>query len=158
MKRAIERRELERKLLRAMKAKRLSFRTLAAETGLSPFIVTAALLGRMSLPQEGAAKIAALLDITEARDALIEMPLGGALGREIPTDPLIDRLYEIIRLYGTTIKALIEEEFGDGIMSVNDFELDLLRQPDPNGDRVKIVMTGKFLKSKKTGMGGATVG
>ncbi len=68
MKRAIERRELERKLLRAMKAKRLSFRTLAAETGLSPFIVTAALLGRMSLPQEGAAKIAALLDITEARE------------------------------------------------------------------------------------------
>jgi cyanate lyase len=138
-------------MLRAMKAKRFSFRTLAAETGLPPFIVTAALLGQMSLPKEGAAKIAALLEIPEARDFLIEIPLSGALGREIPTDPLIDRLYEIVRAYGTTIKALIEEEFGDGIMSATDFDLDLTRQPHPNGDRVRIVMTGKFLKSRKTG-------
>lgn len=147
--RATERRELERKMLRAMKAKRLSLRTLAAKAGLSSFIVTAALLGRTSLPKEGAAKIAALLEIPKARDALIEIANGGAFGREIPADPLIDKLYEIVRLYGTTIKALIEEEFGEGIMSANDFDLDLTRQPDPNGDRVKIVMTGKFLKSRR---------
>ena len=145
-------------MLRAMKAKRLSFRTLATEAGLSPFIVTAALLGRVSLPKEGAAKVAALLDIPEARDALIEIRNGGAFGREIPADPLIDRLYEIVRLYGTTIKTLIEEEFGDGTMSANDFDLYLTRQPDPNGDRVKIVMTGKFLKSGKTKVAGAKGG
>ena len=149
--RATERRELERRMLRAMKAKRLSFRTLATETGLRPFTVTAALLGRVSLPKEGAAKVAAMLGMPEVRDALIEIPFTGSLGREIPTDPMIDRLYEIVRVYGTTIKALVEEEFGDGIMSANDFDLDLTRQPDTNGDRVKIVMTGKFLKRAKSG-------
>jgi len=132
-----------------MKAKRFSFRTLAAGAGLSPFIATAALLGQMSLGKEAAAKIAALLDIPEARNFLTAIPPSSALGREIPADPLIDRLYEIVRVYGTSIKALIEEEFGDGIMSASDFDLDLTRQPDPNGDRVKIVMTGKFLKYKK---------
>jgi cyanate lyase len=136
-------------MLRAMKAKRFSFRTLAAEAGLPPFIATAALLGEMSLPKEAAAKIAALLDIPEARNFLMEISPSSALGREIPADPLIDRLYEIVRVYGTSIKALIEEEFGDGIMSASDFDLDLTRHPDPNGDRVKIVMTGRFLKYKK---------
>lgn len=145
---ATERQDLERKMLRAMKAKGTSFRRLAAETGLSPFIVTAALLGKMSLPKEAAAKVATVLEMPEAQDFLIEIPLRGSLGREIPIDPLIDRFYEIVRVYGTTLKALIEEEFGDGIMSAIDFDLDLTRQPDPNGDRVKIVMTGKFLKYK----------
>jgi len=92
-----------------------------------------------------------MLGMPEVRDALIEIPFTGSLGREIPTDPMIDRLYEIVRVYGTTIKALVEEEFGDGIMSANDFDLDLTRQPDSNGDRVKIVMTGKFLKRAKSG-------
>jgi cyanate lyase len=100
--RATERRELERRMLRAMKAKRLSFRTLATEAGLRPFTVTAALLGRVSLPKEGAAKVAAMLGMPEVRDALIEIPFTGSLGREIPTDPMIDRLYEIVRVYGTT--------------------------------------------------------
>ena len=144
-----ERPVLERKLFRAMKAKGLSLRRLAAETGLSPFIVTAALFGQMSLPKEAAAKVATLLEMPEAQDFLIEIPLRGSLGRDIPTDPLIYRFYEIVQVYGTTLKALIEEEFGDGIMSAIDFDLDLTRQPDPNGDRVKIVMTGKFLKYKK---------
>jgi cyanate lyase len=147
--RATERRELESQMLRAMKAKRFSFRTLAAEAGLPPFLATAALFGRMSLGKEPAAKIAALLDIPEARNFLTESPPSSAPGREILADPLIDRLYEIVRVYGTSIKALVEEEFGDGIMSAIDFDLDLTRQPDPNGDRVKIVMTGKFLKYKK---------
>ena len=72
----------------------------------------------------------------------------GSLGH-VPTDPTIYRFYEIVQVYGTTLKALIHEEFGDGIMSAIDFDLDLTREPDPNGDRVKIVMTGKFLKYKK---------
>jgi cyanate lyase len=136
-------------MLRAIKAKGLSFRRLADEIGLSPFIVTAALLGQMSLPKESAAKAAAALEMPEAEDFLTEIPLRGSLGQPIPTDPLIYRFYEIVQVYGTTLKALIEEEFGDGIMSAIDFDLDLTRQPDPHGDRVKIVMTGKFLKYKK---------
>ena len=73
----------------------------------------------------------------------------GSLGEAVPIDPTIYRFYEIVQVYGTTLKALIHEEFGDGIMSAIDFDLDLSREPDPNGDRVKIVMTGKFLKYKK---------
>ena len=146
---ANDREALRRKMLRAMKTKGLSYRSLAAKVGLSPFIVTAALLGQMSLPKEAAAKAAATLDLPEAQDFLMETPMRGSLGQDVPTDPLIYRFYEIVQVYGTTLKALIEEEFGDGIMSAIDFDLDLTRQPDPNGDRVRIVMTGKFLKYKK---------
>ena len=140
---------LRRRMLCAMKAKGFSFRSLAAEIGLSPFIATAALLGQMSLPKEAAARAAAALDIPEAQDQLMQVPMRGSLGQAVPTDPLIYRFYEIVQVYGTTLKALIEEEFGDGIMSAIDFDLDLTRQPDPNGDRVRIVMTGKFLKYRK---------
>ena len=146
---ANDREVLRRKILRAMKTKGLSYRSLAAKVGLSPFIVTAALLGQMSLPKEAAAKAAATLDLPEAQYYLMETPMRGSLGQDVPTDPLIYRFYEIVQVYGTTLKALIEEEFGDGIMSAIDFDLDLTRQPDPNGDRVRIVMTGKFLKYKK---------
>jgi cyanate lyase len=146
---ANDREDLRRKILRAMKTKGLSYRSLAAKVGLSPFIVTAALLGQMSLPKEAAARAAATLDLPEAQDFLMEIPMRGSLGQAVPTDPLIYRFYEIVQVYGTTLKALIEEEFGDGIMSAIDFDLDLTRQPDPNGDRVRIVMTGKFLKYKK---------
>ena len=146
---AHDREVVSKKILRAMKAKELSFRRLAEQTGLSPFIVTAALLGQMSLPKEAAAKVATVLEMPEAQDFLIEIPSRGSLGQSVPTDPLIYRFYEIVQVYGTTLKTLIQEEFGDGIMSAIDFDLDLTRQPDPNGDRVKIVMTGKFLKYKK---------
>ena len=104
----------------------------------------------MSLPKEAAARAAAALAMPEAEGFLTQIPMRGSLGQAVPTDPLIYRFYEIVQVYGTTLKALIEEEFGDGIMSAIDFDLDLTRQPDPNGDRVRIVMTGKFLKYKKT--------
>nr|WP_245409512.1 cyanase [Methyloceanibacter sp. wino2] len=132
-----------------MKTKKLRFETLASETGLSPFIVTAAVKGQMSLPQEAAAKIAKATGVPEAEDYLTEIPSRGSLGQAVPTDPLMYRFYEIVQVYGTTLKALIEEEFGDGIMSAIDFDLDISRQPDPNGDRVRVVMTGKFLKFKR---------
>jgi cyanate lyase len=138
-----------RKIRSAMKTKGLSFRRLAHEVGLSPFIVTAALLGQMQLPKVAATKVAALLEMPEAEDFLIEIPMRGSPDQAVPTDPVIYRFYEIVQVYGTTLKALIQEEFGDGIMSAIDFDLDLTRQPDPNGDRVRIVMTGKFLKYKK---------
>ncbi|HNA04556.1 MAG TPA: cyanase, partial [Rhodocyclaceae bacterium] len=72
----------------------------------------------------------------------------GSLPSAVPTDPLIYRFYELINVYGTTFKALIHEEFGDGIMSAIDFNMDLKREPDPKGDRVRIVMSGKFLPYK----------
>ena len=141
---------LRRRILRAMQAKGLTFASLAARLGLSPFIVTASLLGQMSLPKKAAAEAASALDIAEAEEFLTQIPMRGSLGQAVPTDPVIYRFYEIVQVYGTTLKALIEEEFGDGIMSAIDFDLDLSRQPDPHGDRVRIVMTGKFLKYKKS--------
>ena len=99
---------------------------------------------------ETAEKAAALFGLDPAETALLaEIPYRGSLPGAVPTDPLIYRFYELVMVYGTTWKELIQEEFGDGIMSAIDFDLDLTRQPDPNGDRVKIVMTGKFLKYKK---------
>ena len=77
------------------------------------------------------------------------VPYKGSLPTAVPTDPLIYRFYELVNVYGTTFKELIHEEFGDGIMSAIDFEMDITRQPDPKGDRVKIVMSGKFLPYKQ---------
>ena len=132
-----------------MKDKKLTFKAVAEKTGLSPFILTAALHGQMSLPPDAAKKAAKALGMPEAEEFLAEVPARGSLGQAVPTDPTIYRFYEIVQVYGTTLKALIDEEFGDGIMSAIDFDLDLTRQPDPAGDRVRIVMTGKFLKYKK---------
>jgi cyanate lyase len=144
-----EREALSRKCLQAMAAKGLTFKLLASQVGLSPFVTTAALLGQMPLREAAAVKAAAALDLPEAEAFLTEIPMRGSLGVAVPTDPTIYRFYEIVQVYGTTLKALIHEEFGDGIMSAIDFDLDLSRQADPNGDRVKIVMSGKFLKYKK---------
>jgi len=137
------------KILAAMKSNGLTFKTLANEVGLSPFIVAASVMGQMALPEDSAARAAAALGMKEAKDFLTEIPMRGSLGQAVPADPTIYRFYELVQVYGTTLKALIHEEFGDGIMSAIDFDLDLSRQPDPHGDRVKIVMTGKFLKYKK---------
>jgi cyanate lyase len=84
----------------------------------------------------------------EERTWLMIVPYKGSLPTAIPTDPLIYRFYELINVYGTTLKELIHEEFGDGIMSAIDFKMDLTREPDVKGDRVKIVMSGKFLPYK----------
>jgi cyanate lyase len=84
----------------------------------------------------------------EAVTLLQVVPCKGSLPTAVPTDPLIYRFYELVNVYGTTIKELIHEEFGDGIMSAIDFNMDMTREPDPKGDRVKIVMSGKFLPYK----------
>ena len=146
---AKEREAGTRKIVAAMKSKGLSFKALAGKVGLSPFIVAASVMGQMALPKDAASRAAAALAMPDAEDFLAEIPMRGSLGEAVPTDPTIYRFYEIVQVYGTTLKALIHEEFGDGIMSAIDFDLDLSREPDPHGDRVKIVMTGKFLKYKK---------
>jgi cyanate lyase len=104
----------------------------------------------MSMTAETAQKTADLLGLTAAEaDLLAAIPYRGSLPTAVPTDPLIYRFYELVSVYGTTWKELIQEEFGDGIMSAIDYDMTLERQPDQKGDRVKIVMSGKFLSYKR---------
>ena len=145
----MDRFELTQTIEDAMDDKGLTYAKVAEAVGMSPVFVTAALLGQMALPEEAAKKAADVLGVPGAEKGLAKIPSRGSLGMDVPTDPLIYRLYEIVQVYGTTFKKLIEEEFGDGIMSAIDYDMDISRQPDPNGDRVKIVMSGKFLKFKK---------
>lgn len=129
--------------------KQLTWPQLAEAVGQSKEWTTAALLGQMTLSAEQAAKVGDLLELpAEAIEKLQVVPYKGSLPTTVPTDPLIYRFYELVNVYGTTFKELIHEEFGDGIMSAIDFNMDLQREADPKGDRVKIVMSGKFLPYK----------
>ena len=112
--------------------------------------LTAALMGQMKLRPEQAERAAALFDLAEEEKLLLqEVPYRGSLPTTVPTDPLIYRFYELVQVYGTTWKELIQEEVGDGIMSAIDFDMAIERQPDQKGDRVKLTMTGKFLSYKE---------
>jgi cyanate lyase len=103
----------------------------------------------MTLTETQAKAVGAALDLPdEAITQLQIVPYKGSLPTAVPTDPLIYRFYELVNVYGTSIKALIHEEFGDGIMSAIDFTMDIQREPDPKGDRVQIQMSGKFLPYK----------
>jgi cyanate lyase len=129
--------------------KRFTWPQLAESIGMSKEWTTAALLGQMTLNAEQATTIGELLELpAEAIEQLQVAPYKGSLPSAVPTDPLIYRFYELVNVYGTTFKALIHEEFGDGIMSAIDFSMDLQREPDPKGDRIRIVMSGKFLPYK----------
>ena len=129
--------------------KQLTWAKLAEIVGHSKEWSTAALLGQMTLSKAQAEAVGAALDLPgEAVSQLQVVPYRGSLPTAVPTDPLIYRFYELISVYGTTFKSLIHEEFGDGIMSAIDFNMDLTREPDPKGDRVKIVISGKFLPYK----------
>jgi cyanate lyase len=115
--------------------------------GVSDVLIVGALLGQMKLVKPLAAKAAALFGLSPAEQAMLnEVPMRGV--PMPPTDPLIYRFYELVMINGPAWKALIEEQFGDGIMSAIDFNMDLEREPNPKGDRVKITMSGKFLPYK----------
>jgi len=121
--------------------------------GMSPVMITGALLGQMKLTKPQVGKAAELFGLTKAEAALLnEVPHRGS--PMPPTDPLIYRFYELVMVNGPAWKALIEEEFGDGIMSAIDFDMQIDRLPDPRGDRVKITMSGKFLPFKYYGASG----
>jgi cyanate lyase len=136
-------------ILAAKLKKKMSWSQLAEIVGFSKEWSTAALLGQMTLTAEQAEAVGKALDLpAEAVEQLQVVPYKGSLPTAVPTDPLIYRFYELISVYGTTFKALIHEEFGDGIMSAIDFNMDLQRQADPKGDRVSITMSGKFLPYK----------
>ena len=132
------REELTAKIVSQKVSKGLTWKTLAAGIGgSSEILYTAALLGQMSLTAEEAAKAAALLGLTKDEAKLLTLsPVRGAGAVMPPTDPLIYRFYELVQVYGTTWKELIQEEFGDGIMSAIDFSMSLERETDSKGDRV----------------------
>ncbi len=141
--------ELGQKILKLKAQKGLSWAQIAAEIGQAPVWTCAACLGQMTMTAEAAQKTAALLGLSaEEAGILSSIPYRGALPTAVPTDPLVYRFYELVSVYGTTWKELIHEEFGDGIMSAIDFEMSLERQPDPKGDRVRMVLSGKFLPYK----------
>jgi cyanate lyase len=143
--------ELTRKILSIKRSKGLSWKTIVAEIGGGTAVyLTAALMGQMKLRPEQAERAARLFELDDDEQrSLQEIPYRGSLPTVVPTDPLIYRFYELVQVYGTTWKELIQEEFGDGIMSAIDFDMTIERQPDPKGDRVRLTLSGKFLPYKE---------
>jgi len=146
----MKREEITEVIQDARRERGLTWKQLAETVGRSPVWTTAALLGQMQLSREEAERAGEALGLDEQGSALLQTaPTRGESMDTVPVDPTIYRFYELLLVYGPTWKALIHEEFGDGIMSAIDFEMSLERQPDPKGDRVKLVMSGKFLPYKK---------
>jgi cyanate lyase len=144
----MNREELTELIVLAKNAKKLSWEGIAGELGMGKVWVTSACLGMNSMPEDHAAKLCALLDLpSEAKTALMSYPTK-TWGWDVPQDPLIYRLYEIVGVYGDTLKEVIQEQFGDGIMSAIDFSMDVEKEENPKGDRVIITMNGKFLPYK----------
>jgi cyanate lyase len=134
-----------------IKAQRdLSWQDVADGTGLSVVFVTAALLGQHPLPADAAQTVADKLGLdADAVRLLQSIPLRGSIPDSVPTDQTIYRFYEMLQVYGTTLKALVHEQFGDGIISAINFKLDIKKVPDPDGgERAVITLDGKYLPTK----------
>lgn len=141
--------EVTEKIIATKVSKGLTWEKVAKELGLSKEWVTAACLGQMTLNDEQANKVGGLFNLNENEIKWLKVvPYKGSLPTAVPSDPLIYRLYEVISVYGLTIKELIHEEFGDGIMSAIDFSMDIQRENNPAGDHVNILLSGKFLPYK----------
>ena len=133
----------------AKKAKGMSFADLEAALGLDEVWIASLFYGQATASADEAEKLASLLSLDPAITAAIqEFPTKGSLEPVIPTDPLIYRFYEIMQVYGMPLKDVIQEKFGDGIMSAIDFTLDVDKIEDPKGDRVQITMCGSFYPTK----------
>lgn len=142
--------EMTETILTAKKAKKTTWSAIAKAAGLSEVYVTSACFGENALGPDEAKKVAEFLDLpAKIAGALTEFATKGEAAATVPKEPLAYRFQEIIYVYGTTMKELIEEKFGAGIMSAIDFTMDIEKVPDPKGDRVKITMNGKFLPYKK---------
>ncbi|HJP48608.1 cyanase [Acinetobacter venetianus] len=136
-------------IISAKVLKSIKWSDVAKEIGLSKEWVTAACLGQMAFNKQQADKIGQIFDLSDEAVAWLQIvPYKGSLPTSVPTDPLIYRWYEVVNVYGSTIKELIHEEFGDGIMSAIDFSMNIQREENPNGDRVNVVLSGKFLPYK----------
>ena len=150
----ITREEATAQILAAKKQRGLTFEEIAKAVGRHKVWVTAALMGQATMSKEEAERAVSVLGLGEgeasAVDATLqEPPMKGSLDSTVPVDPLIYRFHEITQVYGTTIKAIIHEMFGDGIMSAIDFEIDIQKKEDPKGDRVVVTYSGKFLPYRK---------
>jgi cyanate lyase len=146
----MDRNEVTKKILTAKVKNKMTWAQIADKIGNSKEWTTAAMLGQMTFNAQQAAVTRELFNLTDEETAWLQIvPYKGSLPTPVPTDPLIYRWYEIVSVYGTTIKELIHEEFGDGIMSAIDFSMDIQRQADPKGDRVNVVLSGKFLPYKE---------
>jgi cyanate lyase len=152
----MKRSDLTEKILDIKREKEWSWKYITGEIGgFSEILIVSALLGHMKLTKPQAAAAGKLFGLSKAETAMLnEVPMRGAGVAMPPSDPLIYRLYELIMINGPALKVLIEEEFGDGIMSAIDFDMDISRVANPKGDRVKIGMTGKFLPFKYYGATG----
>lgn len=141
--------EITQLLLEAKREQGLSFQDLEKTLGRDEVWIAAVFYRQASASLEEAKKIIEILDLAPSlAQELTAYPVKG-LGPIVPTDPLIYRFYEIMQVYGMPIKEIIQEKFGDGIMSAIDFTLDIEKEEDPKGDRVKLIMNGKFLAYKK---------
>ncbi|CAA9575737.1 Cyanate hydratase [uncultured Synechococcales cyanobacterium] len=142
--------EITQKLLDAKRQKGISFTDLEQALGRDEVWIAAVIYRQASASEAEATQLVSALGLgPEVAQALVECPLKGSLDPVIPADPLIYRFYEIMQVYGMPLKAVIHEKFGDGIMSAIDFTLDVEKQSDPKGDRVQVIMSGKFLPYKK---------
>ena len=145
----IDKLKMSEAILEARIKKNISWSEIAKQLSLSEVFTTSACLGQNTFSKAEAQKLGTILDLSpEVVDALQAYPAKGP-GQTISTDPLIYRFFEINFVYGTTLKELIHEKFGDGIMSALDFTMDVEKVSDPKGDRVKVTMNGKFLPYKK---------
>ena len=142
--------EVTDKLLSAKKQKGMSFADLEKAVGRDEVWIAAVIYRQASASEDEASKIVSALGLgTEIAETLTEPPLKGSLDPQIPTDPMIYRFYEIMQVYGMPVKFVVHEKFGDGIMSAIDFTFDVEKVEDPKGDRVRMIMEGKFLPYKK---------
>ncbi len=145
----MNRMDVTEKIISTKVSKGISWSSVAQRLGQSKEWTTALCLGQMTANAEQASTLGDIFGLTEDEQKWLKVvPYKGSLPTPVPTDPLIYRWYEIVSVYGTTIKELIHEEFGDGIMSAIDFSMDITRTADPKGDRVNVVLSGKFLPYK----------
>ncbi|GEK59373.1 cyanase [Marinococcus halophilus] len=143
--------EVTAKLIEAKNRKRATYQDLAEAVGRNKTWVAAVIQGQASMDEKEAEALLNYLEIPyeEIKHELMTPPYKGSLSEDVPTDPLIYRFHEITQVYGTTLKEIIHEEFGDGIMSAIDFKMDVEREEDPGGDRVVVTLNGKFLPYTK---------
>lgn len=145
----MDRNQVTQKIINAKVSQKMTWAQIAERIGQSKEWTTAAMLGQMTFTAKQAAVAQELFGLSDEETLWLQIvPYKGSLPTAVPTDPLIYRWYEIVSVYGSTIKELIHEEFGDGIMSAIDFKMDIQRQADPNGDRVNVMLSGKFLPYK----------
>jgi cyanate lyase len=137
-------------ILEAKAERGLTFADIAAKVGRSEVWTASAIFGQARMDADEAEALVTTLGLTaDVAVALQAHPMKGSLDGPVPVDPLLYRFHEVTQVYGTTIKALIHEKFGEGIMSAIDFELSIDRIEDPKGDRVKVTYNGKFLPYRK---------